>query len=492
MSPLRLSEASLHAVRSGTILPTYDRAAMRVGIVHIGPGAFHRAHQAYYADTLLHSDKRWAICALSLKSTTLRDSLEPQNGLYTLVELGAAPRARVIGAIHEMLAGPADAERAFARLTSRDTRIVSLTVTEKGYCLDAHNRLDVANADVAHDLQAPPAPKEGAPRSTIGWIVEGLKRRRAAGLPPFMVLSCDNLQDNGKVLHRALVDFADAGDPALARWIEAEVVCPRTMVDSITPATDDALRKLAQDITGVVDAWPIQREPFTQWVIEDVPAMRDADWPSVGVTLARDVGIFDRAKLRLVNGPHSTLTYLGLLRGHESVAEAMRDEQLAQFVERLMTEDLAPSLGSTPGFDIAHYIAAILQRFRNPGIRHLLSQIAWDGSKKLPVRITSTLGEALRAGRPVHRLVVPIAAWMRFVARQARAGVPIVDPDAARLAELGRACTGDARADVERFGACAAVLPAALLSDENVRRALETAYARLADPRSAITPELSA
>jgi fructuronate reductase len=487
MSPLRLSEATLHAVRSGTILPTYDRGATRFGIVHIGPGAFHRAHQAYYADTLLHSDKRWAISALSLKSHALRDALEAQQGLYTLVELGVAPRARIIGAIRELLVGPTDAERAFARMTSRDTHIVSTTVTEKGYCLDAQNRLDVANADIAHDLRNP-----HVPLSTIGWIVEGLKRRHAAGLAPFTVLSCDNLQDNGKVLHRALIDFASAGDPALARWIESEVVCPRTMVDSITPATDDALRKRAQGITGVIDDWPIQREPFTQWVVEDVPAMRDADWPSVGVTLAKDVGIYDRAKLRLVNGPHSTLTYLGLLRGHESVADAMRDEQLAQFVELLMTDDLAPSLGVVPGFDIEHYISAILQRFRNPGIRHLLTQIAWDGSKKLPVRITTTLGEALRAGRPVQRLVMPIAAWMRFISRQAKAGVAIVDPDATRLAELGKACTGDARADVERFGVCEAVLPQTLLGDEEIRRALESAYARLAEPRSAITPELSA
>jgi fructuronate reductase len=487
MSSLRLSEASLHAVRSGTVLPTYDRAATHFGIVHIGPGAFHRAHQAYYADTLLHADKRWAISALSLKSTTLRDSLEPQNGLYTLVELGAAPRARVIGAIRELLVGPTDTERAFARLTSRDTLIVSMTVTEKGYCLDAQNQLDVAHPDVAHDLANPQVP-----RSTVGWIVEGLKRRRAAGLAPFTVVSCDNLQDNGKVLHRALADYARAGDAGLARWIESEVVCPRTMVDSITPATDDALRNRVLGMTGVSDEWPIQREPFTQWVVEDVPAMHDADWQSVGVTLAKDVGIFDRAKLRLVNGPHSTLTYLGLLRGHESVADAMRDEQLAQFVELLMTKDFGPSLGPAPGLDIEHYIAAILQRFRNPGIRHLLSQIAWDGSKKLPVRITTTLVEALRAGRPVHRLAVPIAAWMRFIARQARAGVAIVDPDAARLVALGKACTGDPRADVARFSSCEAVLPSTLLGDETFRRALESAYGRLADPHSAITPELSA
>lgn len=486
MSPTRLTEASFHAARSGTILPTYDRGATRIGIVHIGPGAFHRAHQAYYVDTLLHADKRWAISALSLKSTGVRDALRDQQGLYTLIELGAAPRARVIGAIRELLVGATDTEAAFNRLAARDTRIVSTTVTEKGYCLDAGNQLDLAHADIVHDLA-----HRKTPRSTIGWIVEGLARRRAQGLPPFTVLACDNLPENGKVLHRALVAFARAIDADLAHWIEAEVVCPRTMVDSITPATDDALRERATALTGLIDAWPIQREPFTQWVIEDLLPMRDADWRSVGVTLARDVGVFDRAKLRLVNGPHSTLTYLGLLRGHESVADAMRDEQLARFVELLMTEDLGPSLGASPGLDLGHYIAAVLARFRNPGIRHLLSQIAWDGSKKLPVRITVTIAEALAAGRPIHRLVMPLAAWMRFIARQARAGVAIVDPDAARLTAIGSACTGDARADVARFAVCEAVLPAALMADEHFRRALEAAYDSLATPQSALTLELA-
>lgn len=486
MSPPRLNEASLHAARSGTVLPTYQRDSTRFGIVHIGPGAFHRAHQAYYVDTLLHSDKRWAISALSLKSTTLRDSLSDQQGLYTLVELGETPRARIIGAIRELLVGTTDAGAAFARLTARDTRIVSLTVTEKGYCLDPHNLLDTANADIAHDLAHPEQP-----RSTIGWLVESLRRRHASRVPPFTVLSCDNLPDNGKVLHRALVAFAQARDPELARWIEAEVVCPRTMVDSITPATDDALRQRAQGLTGLTDQWPIQREPFTQWVIEDLPAMRDADWQSVGVTLAKDVGVYDRAKLRLVNGPHSTLAYLGLLREHESVAEAMRDEQLARFVELLMTEDLAPSLGNSPGLDVTNYIAAVLARFRNPGIRHLLSQIAWDGSKKLPVRLMVTIAEALRAGRPIHRLVVPVAAWMRFVVRQARAGVAIVDPEASRLAAIGKACNGDVSADVARFAVIESVLPAALFGQAPFRSALEAAYDKLATPQSALTAELS-
>jgi fructuronate reductase len=290
---------------------------------------------------------------------------------------------------------------------------------------------------------------------------------------------------------RALAAFARHSDADLAHFIENELVCPRTMVDSITPATDDALRERSRKLTGLDDAWPVQREPFTQWVVEDLSVMRDADWQSVGVTLAKDVSVYDRAKLRILNGSHSTLAYVGALRGHETVADAMRDEQLAQFVEILMTQDLGPSLGDSPGLDVEHYISAVLARFRNPGIRHLLSQIAWDGSKKLPVRIVTTLTEALSAGRPIHRLVMPLAAWMRFVVRQSKAGIAIVDPDAKRLADVGAACTGDARADVARFAVCESVLPPALFGNEKVRRELETAYDRLATPHSAITPELS-
>ena len=236
MSPMRLTEASLHAARSGTVVPTYNRESTRIGIVHIGPGAFHRAHQAWYVDTLLHSDKRWAISALSLRSTGLRDALKDQDGLYTLIELGAAPRARIIGSIREMLVGATDADAAFARLTARDTRVVSMTVTEKGYCLNAKNELDLGNADIVHDLANP-----SKPRSTIGWIVEALRRRRAAGVPPFTVLSCDNLPQNGVVLRNALAAFAAARDADLAKWIENEVVSPRTMVDSITPANQKTL-----------------------------------------------------------------------------------------------------------------------------------------------------------------------------------------------------------------------------------------------------------
>jgi fructuronate reductase len=362
-------------------------------------------------------------------------------------------------------------------LTAPETRLVTLTVTEKGYCLDPSNVLDEAHPDIVHDRQHP-----NAPRSVVGWLTEALRRRRANGTAPFAIVSCDNLSNNGPTLRKAVVAFAARTSSDLARWIETDVEFPRTMVDSITPATDDSLRELVARTTGLVDAWPIQREPFTQWVVEDTPAMRQADWTAVGVTLTQDVGLYERAKLRLLNGAHSTLAYVGTLLGHETVLQASTDPQLASFVERLMRADIAPTLGDTGEFDVSRYIDDVLARFRNPGMRHLLAQIAWDGSKKLPVRIVGTIVDALQANRPVDRLVVPIAAWMRFVIRQARAGIALVDPDADVLAKLGATCTDAPEHDVAAFAALQTVISPALWNIPAFKDALLHAYAVLASP----------
>ena len=468
----RLCAASLDAARPGVGRPGYDREATRIGIVHFGPGAFHRVHQAWYVDRLLASDPRWGICAVSLQSPAAHDALAPQDFLYTLVELGPETRLGIIGALRELKVSQSDREAILARLVSPDVRFVTLTITEKGYCLDAQGALDERHPAIAQDLAHPRQPV-----SALGWIAEGLRERRTRGVPPFAVVSCDNLPDNGPTLRRALAAFARSLDAGLARWIEEEVAFPRTMVDSITPATDERLRARVAAAIGLEDAWPVQREVFTQWVIEDLPAVRAADWESVGVTLAADVAVYDRAKLRLVNGAHSTLAYVGLLRGRETVSEAMSDAPLARFVERLMREDIAPTLSS---LDVPAYIEAVLARFRNPAMHHLLAQIAWDGSKKLPVRLIGTIEDRLRTGGPIDRLVVPVAAWMRFIARQAKAGATIIDPDAERLAAIGRACTGEARADIERFVALGNVITRALGTHEPFTGPLERAYARLA------------
>lgn len=460
--PLRLSDATLSLVRQGVEVPAYDRATATIGVVHFGPGAFHRAHQAWYFDEMLKVGGAFAVAAVALRSGGVRAALAPQDGLYVLATREAQPSYRVIGAIKEALTAPETPQAVFAHLMS--ARLVTATVTEKGYCLTPVGDLDLAHPDIAHDLARPPFPV-----SLVGWLAEGLSRRRAARLAPFVALSCDNLSDNGGKLGRAVVSFARAsGDVALADWIEGEAVFPCSMVDSITPATDDALRAEVEAATGLTDAWPVQREAFLQWVVEDRLGDLGPAFAAAGVTLTADVTAFERAKLRLLNGAHSTLAYVGLLKGHETVAQAMADPELAAFVETLMADDIAPTLGPTPDLDVPAYIAAILARFRNPAIVHRLAQIAWDGSQKLPFRILETTAEALAAGRSVARLAVPVAAWMRFI--ESRAGQEIVDPMAAQFAGLR---------GVTDFLALSAIFPAELVANPIWRAAVTEAYAKL-------------
>ncbi len=474
-SALRLRATSSPAALAGVALPGYDRDRITVGVVHLGPGAFHRAHQAYYFDQLLEKDPRWAICAVSLKSPGVRDALAPQDGLYTLAQLDEETTFRIIGSIVEVLVAPEDPPAVFARLAAPMTRMVTLTVTEKGYCLSSEGGLDESHPDIIHDLAHPREPV-----SAIGYLVEGLRRRFSVGLPPYAVVACDNLADNGWRLKAAVMAFAAKVDPELAAWIKAEGRFPRTMVDSITPATDDALRSRVETATGLHDAWPIQREAFTQWVVEDVLGPDAPDLASVGVTLTDDVRGFERAKLRLLNGVHSTLAYAGILRGHETVFEAMSDPVLADLARDLMIEDIIPTLTAPRGLDLQAYAEAILKRFRNPEIRHLLAQIAWDGSQKLPFRILGALTEALEAGRSLDRLTIPLAAWMRFVRLRAAAGEKIVDPLADKLIAIAATCSGDTKADVAAFLALDTVFPPSLAATPAFAAALEKAYADLA------------
>jgi fructuronate reductase len=356
--------------------------------------------------------------------------------------------------------------------------MITLTVTEKGYCLAPDGRLDLAHPDVAFDQARPPTP-----RSATGWIVEGLRRRRAAGAGGVSVLSCDNLADNSGKLRRAVAGLAQAqGDAELAAWIEGEARFPNTMVDGITPATDDACRALARERTGLDDAWPVQRERFTQWVIEDSLLPGAPDLASVGAQIVADVRPFEQAKLRLLNGAHSTLAYVGLLAGRGTVAEAMGDGALAAFVERLMRDDIAPTLAVAPGLDPAAYIGQILGRFRNPAIAHRLAQIAWDGSQKLAFRLLGTIADALAAGRPVARLSVPVAAWMLFAARTARGQGPLVDPLASAIAKIAE--TPEA-AQPAQFLALRAVFPPDLAADPRFRDAVDIAHQALAAGRLA-------
>lgn len=470
--PRPLSRATLHSLPADVRRPLYDPAATRTGIVHLGPGAFHRAHQAAYIDDLLARHPDWGICAVSLHSPGVRDALVPQDGLYTLALLGEHGSLRVIGSLRELLCAPLQQPAVLARLADPAVRLVTLTITEKGYCL-AGEDLDLAHPDIAHDLAHP-----ATPRSAVGYLAAGLAMRRTRGIAPFTVLSCDNLPGNGRRLRQAVVQFAERVDGALARWIQAQVAFPSSMVDSITPATDEALRERVSAELGCNDAWPIQREIYTQWVVEDRFCNARPPLEEAGVTMSHDIAGYDHAKLRLLNGAHSTLAYLGSLLELDTVADAMRHASLARFVERLMRESIAPVIALPAGLDAHRYIDDILARFRNPAIRHRLSQIAWDGSQKLPVRLLGTIGDALSRQRDIAPLCLSIAAWMCFVRRQARAGVALVDPLAEALASIGNACTGEPAADVARFLALEAVF-AQLSGNAGFADALTRAYAAL-------------
>jgi fructuronate reductase len=470
--PPRLSDRTLARARSGAWEGAYDRADVEVGVAHLGPGAFHRAHQAPVFDALLADDPHCGICEIALRSDRVREALEPQDGLYTVVELDAEPRLRIVGAVKQVLTAADSPGPVLQRLAAVRTRMITLTVTEKGYCLTPAGELDLAHPDVAADLARP-----AVPLSAIGWLVEGLRRRRVADAGGLPIVSCDNLTDNGGKLGRAVAVLARAQfDTDLAAWIEDEVRFPGTMVDAITPATDDALRERVRAAIGLDDAWPVQRQRFTQWVIEDRLGPGVPDLARAGVQLARDVRPLEQAKLRLLNGAHSTLAYLGMLAGWRTVAEAMADAPLAGFVERLMRDDIAPSLPRTAGLDPAAYIASILSRFRNPSIAHQLAQIASDGSQKLPIRLLGTVSDALAAGRPVERLAIPVAAWMVCAVRRDRSAEPLVDPLAEVIALIAAA---PAQRQAEKFLALDAVFPPALAGDLRLRRAVVAAHRAL-------------
>lgn len=400
----------------------------QLGIVHFGPGAFHRAHQASYIDTLLDHDPRWGIAAVALRSKSVVAALAAQQGLYTIAVRDAVSVNRVVGA-HGAWLGPDDAAATAMLLADPAIALVTTTVTEKGYCLAADGTLDKAHPDIVHDLSS-----IGPPRSVIGWVVAGLAARREGRLPPFVPMPCDNLANNGAKLKAALVAFASARDADLAAWIAGEVRVPSTMVDSITPASDAALAADVATALGVADTIPVQRESFGQWVIEAIGAQVGPDLASVGAIVTADLAGYERAKLCILNGAHSTLAYAGLLRGHTSVADAMADRVLAHFVDSMIRTDIAPALPAVAGLDLDIYRVAVLDRFRNPAIVHRLDQIAQDGTQKLPYRLCDTIDANRRAGRMPTLVAAAAGCWVAFVFRRLRAGTPVIDPAAAALA----------------------------------------------------------
>ena len=477
--PVTLNQGNLGRLPCEVQVPAYRRPGLAQSIVHIGVGGFHRAHQAVYVDDLCrdHGVTDWGFCGVGLLAhdTRIRDALGAQDCLYTLVERSAAgDRARVIGSIVDFLFAPDDPGAVIGKMASADTRIVSLTITEGGYFIDqGSGEFREDHPDIVHDLAHPQ-------RTTcaFGYLLEALDRRRMQGMQPFTVLSCDNIQGNGDVTRKVLLQFAGLRDPALRDWLAEHGAFPNCMVDRITPATTDADRALVRNAFGIEDAWPVVCEPFRQWVIEDQFCDGRPPLEQVGVQIVRDVHPYETMKIRLLNASHSAMGYLGYLAGYTYIYEIMADPAFRTFILGLMDDEVTPILAPVPGVDLDAYKNTLLERFANPTIKDQATRICLDGSAKLPKFILPTIREQLARGGSVKRLSLAVASWCRFLAGTDEQGKPIAieDPMAEALQRQAQAAGRDPRPFLAMREIFGDDLPQSAVFVEQVGAALHSLY----------------
>jgi fructuronate reductase len=449
----RLNIAALNGLPAYIRKPCYDHLSLRCGLVHLGISAFHRAHQAAFTDDAIEiAGGDWGILGASLRHADVPEALAAQNGLFTIETLAEQASYRVVGAIKRVLFAPANTSDLLAAIASPATHAVMLTLTEAGYCLDARGELNLFSRDIAADLVS-----AGTPRSAIGWLVRGLALRE--GGPPLTVIACDNLQANGEKLERAVLAFAERSQPALRKWIADHVTFPKTLVDCIVPASSEAHRARVEEVIGVRDTASVQREEFSQWVIENRFAGPIPAWQRAGVEIVENIEPYERQKLHVLNACHSALAYLGLPRGHVFVRQAIADAELADFLDRLVEVEIAPALAPLP---VRDYWRNVRARFANPMVDHRLSQISEDGSLKLRQRIFPLLIEGARAGRRIDALGSVVRAWLDFMAK-----TPSRDPQTAWFADWAQAGADKAVALYNL-----ALFPPAFRSDARLRASI--------------------
>ena len=414
---MKLNLNNLHGLPTEVKLPAYSLSDTRQGIAHIGVGGFHRAHQAYYTDALMNTGEAldWAICGVGLRAEDrrARDDLQEQDYLFTLFELGDSDdtEVRVIGAIRDMLLAEDDAQALIDKLADPQIRIVSLTITEGGYCIDDSNGEFMAHLpQIQHDLTHPHTPK-----TVFGFVCAALAKRRASGTPAFTVMSCDNLPHNGAVTRKALLAFAALLDPELRHWIDENVSFPNAMVDRITPMTSTAHRLQLADKHGIDDAWPVVCEPFVQWVLEDKFVSGRPAWEKVGVQFTDDVSPYEEMKIKLLNGSHLALTYLGFLKGYRFVHETMNDPLFVRYMRAYMDLDVTPQLAPVPGIDLTEYKDTLVARFSNQAIADQLERVCSDGSSKFPKFTVPTINRLIADGRETKRAALVVAAWALYL-----------------------------------------------------------------------------
>ena len=444
----QLNDDALSDIASRVTVPTYARSRLQTGIVHFGVGGFHRAHQAMYVDTLMAAGKAldWGITGIGVLpgDRAMHDVLHAQDCLYTLVvkDSDGTMHPRVIGSVVDHLVAPEDPEAVLRVMSDPATRIVSLTITEGGYLVNqATGEFDADDPSIQHDLA------EGAiPMTAFGFITEALVRRRAAGTPPFTVMSCDNIQGNGEVAHKMIGAFARLKDKALAEWIERNVAFPNSMVDRITPVTTDADRSVLEAEFGVRDGWPVVCEPFTQWVLEDRFPSGRPPLEEAGVQLVPDVEPYELMKLRLLNASHQALCYLGYLSGYRYAHEVCVDPLFTGFLLGYMDEEASPTLGPVPGVDLDAYKHQLIERFANPEIKDTLARLCAESSDRIPKWLVPVIRHELRSGGPVRRSALVVAAWARYAEGVDESGAPIDIVDRRKDAVMRRAAAqGDDR-----------------------------------------------
>ncbi|MCW3041378.1 MAG: Fructuronate reductase, partial [Solirubrobacterales bacterium] len=414
-------------------IPAYDRNALTAGVVHIGVGAFHRAHQQIYFDALARTgETAWGVIGVGLHSRSPMDALEPQDTLYTVVERGAdEDTVRIVGTLSEVLHGPEDPEAVIRAMADEHIRLVTLTVTGGGYHVDLETHALLEDAeDIRHDLGDPHHPETFLP-----YVVEALARRRANGVAPFTVLSCDNVPANGAVARAAVTSFARLKDEGLADWIAEHVAFPSSMVDRITPETTEESAAWVGEEFGIHDQWPVITEPFRQWVIEDRFCNERPPLDRVGVQFVADTGPYELVKKRLLNGSHCALGYLGSLAGHRTTNDAMSDPAISGYLRRLMDAEIGPLLPEVDGVDLERYKATLIERFANPNVADELQRLAGRGSTKMPSYLLPTLHEAIDRGTPHALLDLAVAGWLRYLCGTDCDGNELTIKDA-RLQEL--------------------------------------------------------
>ncbi|WP_380166439.1 mannitol dehydrogenase family protein [Jannaschia sp. R86511] len=424
---VELRQDALATIAERVPVPTYDRSALRVGIVHLGVGGFHRAHQAMYLDALMEQGQAldWALCGVGVLAHDRRiiETLQQQDGLYTLVvkHPDGHREPRVVGSVARALLAPDDPRAVLDQMADPAVRIVSLTITEGGYLVNqVTGEFDADDPSIAADL-VPGA----TPSTAFGFVVAALARRRAEGTAPFTVLSCDNIPGNGDVTRRMLSAFARLVDPDLADWILAEVAFPSSMVDRITPVTSPADVEQLEEQFGLVDGWPVVCEPFTQWVVEDAFALGRPPLADVGVQLVDDVEPYELMKLRLLNASHQALAYLGHLVGYRYAHEVCADPLFRRFLLGYMTHEGSPTLPAVPGVDLDAYRHGLIERFANPEVRDTLARLCAESSDRIPKWLVPVIRENLRTGGEIARSALVVASWARYAEGVDEQGEPI-------------------------------------------------------------------